>query len=662
MSDKIRDISLILKDLLKVIKVVSMYPEDNSLPQSLKRSFSEKLESIIEEYGDIKILVDKEELVFDHQPVFRDKSKEESLASIFFETGITNFTFKSGLEVAEIYALLDVIKKYLNSPGQKEDLVSLFWEANIPNFKFTTIEDISLAEYNVNLDGTAFNIESNLVDDDISQISNNIPINYKDIFTVNREENKISLSDTPLENDQKKIYKIVGGHESQPGQTRVKTSNSNLSSNDYDGQPIGNDNPLLNLDLNEQNIFSNEGIDPDTYKINEAAKAMGLESTSTEPIPDTTLIFNKEVELSREEETIINQLTTDDASFDPYESTLELLKELLHQETETPAFNETVTICEKIMNDFIVGGKLLEASLLLQYMKKFSSKIAHKKPMWSERIKEAVITSGSREKLKVLSQSLNNHPEIGVGFLRQYLDNFGWEALIGLTGLIPELKNPSQKDALCDLLAVTGKKNINIISRGIDDKNPEIVKNCVIVLSRIDSNQTIKYLSKVVNHNNRDIRLTLAESLKDSELKDAIEILKNLAIDKDPEIRKVAVSSLSSKHGPEAFEAIAEIINKDDFEEIDRNDQQMLFNAFSILGGDIAVTYLLKLILRYNLIGSSTLKFYRAAAFEALSLNRSEKADQVLVKLSNNWRPSIKQSAQKTLDIRRSVMYGGEDE
>ena len=88
----------------------------------------------------------------------------------------------------------------------------------------------------------------------------------------------------------------------------------------------------------------------------------------------------------------------------------------------------------------------------------------------------------------------------------------------------------------------------------------------------------------------------------------------------------------------------------------------MLFNAFSILGGDIAVTYLLKLILRYNLIGSSALKFYRAAAFEALSLNRSEKADQVLVKLSNRWRPAIKQSAQKTLDIRRSVIYGGEDE
>lgn len=662
MSDKFQDISLILKDLLKVIKVVSMYPEDNSLPQSMKRSFSEKLESIIEEYGDIKILVDKEELVYDNQPVYVDKSKEESLASIFFETGITNFTFKSDLEVADIYTFLDVIKKYLNSPGQKEDLVSLLWEANIHNFKFTTIEDISLAEYNVNLDGSAFNVKSNLVDDDMILITNDTPINYNNIFTVNREENEINLSDTPRVNNKKKMYKIVGGSRLKPGQTLSKGSNNNLDQNDYNGQIIDSGSPLQNLNQNDQNFFSDEGIDQDSFKINEAAQAMGLESSPAAPMPDTTLIFNKEVQLSHEEEAIINQLTIEDVSFDPYESTLELLKEMLHQETETPAFNETVTICEKIMNDFIVEGKLLEASLLLQYMKKFSSKIAHKKPMWSERIKEAVIASGSREKLKVLSQSLNNHPEIGAGFLRQYLDNFGWEALIGLTGLIPELKNSSQKDALCDYLSVSGQNNINIISRGIDDKNPEIVKNCVIVLSRIDSNQTIQYLTKIVEHDNRDIRLTLAESLKDSEQKIAIDILKNMAVDKDPEIRKVAVSSLSSKHGPEAFEAIAEIINKDDFEEIDRNDQQLLFNAFSILGGDIAVNYLLKLILRYNLIGSSALKFYRSAAFEALSLNKSEKADQVLVKLSNNWRPAIKQAAQHSLNIRRTVMYGGEDE
>ena len=52
----LKDVSFILKDLLKVIKIVSIYPEDNPLPQSLKQSFAEKLVSIIENNGEIHIL------------------------------------------------------------------------------------------------------------------------------------------------------------------------------------------------------------------------------------------------------------------------------------------------------------------------------------------------------------------------------------------------------------------------------------------------------------------------------------------------------------------------------------------------------------------------------------------------------------------------------
>ncbi|MFQ5453810.1 MAG: hypothetical protein ACE5D6_06450, partial [Candidatus Zixiibacteriota bacterium] len=87
-KQKKQDISLILKDLLKVIKVVSMYPEDNPLPQSLKRSFAEKLESIVEDYGKIIIEVKKDNLLYNKEVVYRDRSNEENLAGIFFETGM----------------------------------------------------------------------------------------------------------------------------------------------------------------------------------------------------------------------------------------------------------------------------------------------------------------------------------------------------------------------------------------------------------------------------------------------------------------------------------------------------------------------------------------------------------------------------------------------
>ena len=64
-NNKIRDITFILKDLLKVIKVVTLYPEDNPLPASLRRSFSEKLESLVEDYGEMAFSVDTDTLTYE---------------------------------------------------------------------------------------------------------------------------------------------------------------------------------------------------------------------------------------------------------------------------------------------------------------------------------------------------------------------------------------------------------------------------------------------------------------------------------------------------------------------------------------------------------------------------------------------------------------------
>lgn len=47
---QLRDLTLILKDFLKVIKVVSLYPETNPLPLSLRQSFAEKFCTLIEDF------------------------------------------------------------------------------------------------------------------------------------------------------------------------------------------------------------------------------------------------------------------------------------------------------------------------------------------------------------------------------------------------------------------------------------------------------------------------------------------------------------------------------------------------------------------------------------------------------------------------------------
>ncbi|MFQ5453617.1 MAG: HEAT repeat domain-containing protein, partial [Candidatus Zixiibacteriota bacterium] len=416
-------------------------------------------------------------------------------------------------------------------------------------------------------------------------------------------------------------------------------------------------------DLTDQTsklLSNSDGIDEISLKTSEAATAMGYNDLSHQAttLPNTALILNDEFKLSEEEEESIRKMLSEDAKFDPYEATLEIIKELLLQETEMNGFYESVTISEKIISEFIQASKLAESGRLLQFLKTLENRIRKDKPLWAERLKDAWVTAGSRDRLKILAEALNNYSQISSTELRKYLSNFGWEALNGITDLIEQVEHQHHKDCLSEHLTEKGRDHINIIGKGIFDKRLEVVHNSIKVLATIGNDKALNYLQKVASHNDDSVRRNLVLALRYCPNKNALAILKKAAGDSIPEIRKDAVEAIINRRGRPAFEAITEIINNDNFSALEQNDQQALLNAFSILGGDKAVGFLVSLILNYNYFRNPVQSFFRKAAFNALSLNRSEKCELTLIKLTRSWRPEIKRLAQNAIHKRRENIYG----
>lgn len=641
------DIALILKDWLKVIKVVSMYPANNSLPQSLRRSFAEKLVSIIDEMGDVAIAVSKDSLIYNEEVVYQDSSKEDALASMFFQTGITGFTFKAGLDVEEIDILLDIFKEYQNSTQKNKDLVSMIWEAGLQFFHFNTVEDIALREYSGNIDFDSLQDSSESGPESRAIFGRISEENYNSIFEVSDDEVRES-SVVDLDEDSK----ITGS--SSPGGSSISANSTQraMRSREVAYQIFGVEDKSA-----ESSLHLTEAMDAMGYAPKSGAS---VASKSMENTPNTAMVLNNEIELSESENETIEKLLDEDSQFDMYESTSELLKEMLYQETEFVGFSETVTICEKIMTEFISAGRIMEAGLLLRFLDELKEKVGESQTLWAERLRETLIVFGSKEKLSVLADALNDTKEIGAGVIKQYLDNFGWEAINGLSSLLDKLKYETHKSAFCDFLALKGKHNLNVIANGLSDKNPDMVISSIVVLSKIGDDESVRLLSKMVDHPNENVRKKLISSLVDVSNEKTIALLVKLARDKEETIRRGAVRCMSSKKGHTALEAIAEIINDDSFDNIDNQDQQQLLNAFSILGGDQAVTYLEKLIVNYNMLNNDQIAFYRKAAFESLSLNRGEKAEKILLKLTGSFRPDIKKQARAAIFKRRSLIYGGD--
>jgi len=636
---RLRDIGLILRDLLKVIKVVAMYPEGNPLPQSLRRSFSEKLVSLLDEHGDIVLQINRTTLVCDNQTVFTDGSKEESLAALFFEVGITELVFKQGLDVPEMYRFLEIIKQYQNCHDKSVDLANLLWEASLGRISFRTLEDIELSEY----DGD-FRVQE-ILRAAHGEDSGGLPMvgddaeGYEAIFHLD-DSSRIELPE-----EDRTVVRRSG----EPSMQR---------------RPAGTPFHAVVPGEVPNSVFDDGAIDEVSFRTAEAAEAMGFDGLppGKAVVPDTALILNDEFKLSEEQEREIGGRLIEDAQFDMYESTVELLKEMLHQEAEMEAFFETVTICERIFNEFIRTAHLAEGGRLLDYFQALEDQLREKRPLWAERLRDARHAAGSRERLKFLAEALNGNPEISTADMRRFLDHFGWEALGGITDLLGELDHQIHRQALCDFLAVRGKDNLATVSKGIHDKRWYVVRNSITVLAQIGDRQALTYLRKAVTHEDARVRQELVKALQEAAHAEALDILMHLVRDRDAEVRKQAVEAIVARRGQAAFDVITNIMNDDSFLSLDRTEQEHLLTAYSVLGGEHAIEYLRKLIVRYNPFRDPVVAFFRKAAFHALAQNKSERCGRLLARLSSSWRPDVKRQATAALRQRREQLYGGPGE
>lgn len=630
-SRRIEAIRLVLKDLLKVIKVVALYPEDNPLPQSLRQSFTERLVDVVGDYGPIQIEVEQERLLVDDEDVFVDRSKEESLAGLLFEVGIIRFILKPGLEQEEALRLLDTFKTHQNANRRESDLVALLWEAGFQHIAYDTVEDISLEKY-----GSEF-VTQEVFDGSANrtgrlQMASDKQGSYNAIFEVD------------LSDDTGKV-------------TRTNTG-SDLRESAYEVVTLGDDTG----EVVTGGLFDTENEEAARqFMMNEAVDAMGLSDlqSNAPKMPDLNLILSDEHKLSAEEIEAATALMAEDNDFDTWESTSELLKEILHQETDLSEFNETATVGEKVTAEFVQNGRLTFAAEILRHYHTLEEQLRAKKPLWAERLKEGRITLASRERLRLLEDTLNQNDEIGAIELQRYLDNFTWESLMNITDLIGDLRHQHHRDTVRDYLVRRGRDNVKIIARGLHDKRVQVVIATVHVLAQVADREALAALKGVAGHEAPEVRQRLAEALMDSPSEEILPILRQLATDSDKSVRRSAVSGIVKHRGRPAFEVIADIIDDDNFNDLEPNDQQMLLNAYSTLGGDMAVEFLVSLAEKRSMFGRDETAFTRQAAFEALSYNRGELAEKALLKLASSWHGDTKAAARNALQRRRELIYGG---
>jgi HEAT repeat protein len=258
--------------------------------------------------------------------------------------------------------------------------------------------------------------------------------------------------------------------------------------------------------------------------------------------------------------------------------------------------------------------------------------------------------------MKQFSEALNQHSHISAYDIRSYLDAFGWEALGPITDILGDLEHRIHRELLCDLLSAKGKDNIAIIAKGVHDKRWFVVRNSVNILARMNDDKALGYLAPALKHEDRRVRLEVLSAIKDRTDARVMDILRKALLDKDAEVRQIALTHLMTHPIDGSFEAVSTMIGDAAFQSLERPEQADVLKAYSILGSERAVPFLKKLATRMNTFNDVQLSFLRTAAFTALAHNPSRTAESLLVRLRSSWSPRIRRCAREAIGHRREIM------
>ena len=611
------EITKLLIDLAKTIKVVSVYPENNPLPQKLRDSFNERFGDLIKDTTGLRFSIEQNCILYDNQKVFSDPDGDESLGMMFYKSGITRISFTPDFAFRESDRFLSVLKRFVNREEGAGDLVSLLWQAEIPGLEYDTIEDSLLNEYNgvvtVNDDGDDYSF----IRSSSENHTDNKEVQYSSIY----------LDDLP------------DGVELVDADEADRTIQSGTAV-EYDGRQI----PLTAITGDK---LADDKMGFISCPAQKDGSAVCIEQ-----------ILNDAFALDDSDWTTVREILRQDLQRDYYATTNDLLEEMFHQDTSFPEFNDTVTTAEKTLTEFMRTGNLPAAVELLSSLKTLENFLQLKRTKWAERVHGALITAGGPERLKYLADTLNGNSEIPSSEILGYLHNFGWESLSSIVDLLGVLEYKDHRLAVCNYLGRAGREHVDIIAKGIYDKRWFVVRNTAIILARIGGNRAVSYFKKAIKHEESRVRLEIARGLIDSGLKDDLILAVELIWDNDEKVGAVALEGILKECTADSMDVLTTIINDDRFSMLTDVLQEKTIIRLSVIGGEWVVSYLSGMIHEWHIWPASGQDYYQRVAFNALANNHSEKAEKVLLKYGRSWRKKIRRQASEALKLRRSIIYG----
>jgi len=146
-AQKLEMIKGVIGLLFMAAKNHTMYPENHAIYRESLQAVVYRLDPFLKKYGDLRLDVEKDRLLFEDETVYQDDPKRDQLAYPLFRDGIQWIEFQTGIEAWEISDLIKILNQYrMLQEEPKGDLVTALWEKNLPHVQYAATDVLWKAE------------------------------------------------------------------------------------------------------------------------------------------------------------------------------------------------------------------------------------------------------------------------------------------------------------------------------------------------------------------------------------------------------------------------------------------------------------------------------------------------------------------------------------
>ena len=561
----------VLTLLDKTAKSSRTYGSTNPVAQKFFQQLFEGLTAHLTTYSKLAFLVQRSELYFNGEVVYRSEqeSSNESVAFKLYADGIRELAFLEGLSAEDLTYLLDSLWESLDPEFSDDDIVTRLWAKNLSTITLVTAEEVAKAStggdvFSIPIDGMMEGSESSL----------------RDLLDREQARSRRGIGDGFEDGD---------GSESGDGGAPAPEGTS--------GGPAGGTGGAGKGANRQASRFKSghSGYEVSDEELAELAKEVEAES-------------------ARDNMTYL----------------LDMLTAIMASEKSPAILSKLFDLWGNILDSLTAQGKWSQLDSVLGLLHATGDVrpdlgADHKKQV------AAILDSLSRpERGKMIETYLNKTPDAIIEGLPAVLLSMTSAAVPALCALLANLEAPAHQTIAVEALEALGRDQADHVLRGLSDRRPRYVKQLIAILLKWNNPRFADAIEKLVRYPDIQVRKEVVRAIGILRPNGNGAKLISFLNDVEESVRFAALKLLMSGQYTVPYSIWSPLVSSDIFMDRALSEKRGVFQAMRATCNDEVIPFFESLIMERSWTNRKKKEELAALAAEALGKLASPAALTVL--------------------------------